>query len=153
MKELIEYRRKLIDRLAEAAQQFRSACETGTPEMHVEGDWTLHQIAAHVRDVDRSVYGARVRRTLQEQNPLFQSFDADGWMAKNHDKDEPLENILNEFKADMDDLCRMLTEMPQEAWSRLSRHATMGEELTLQLWVERSLAHIEEHLQPISKSK
>jgi hypothetical protein len=37
-------------------------------------------------------------------------------------------------------------ELPQEGWSRTSRHASLGGDLTLQLWVERSLAHLEEHL-------
>ncbi len=153
MNELIEYRSKLIEKLAESANGFCAACEAAPSDAQIEGDWTVHQIAAHVRDVDRHIYGARVRQTLQEENPLFKSFDADGWMTKNYHKDEPLNNILNEFKVNVDDLCRVLTEMPQQAWSRLSRHETMGEELTLQLWVERSLAHIDEHLQTVSKMK
>jgi len=153
MKELIEYRSRLVERLAEAAQEFSSACEAGKPEMHIEGDWTLHQIAAHVRDFGRSAYGERVRRTMQEENPFFERFNADEWMTKYYNQDEPLRNILDEFKKNVEDLCRMLNEAPQDAWSRLSRHETMGGELTMQLWVERSLAHIEEHLQTITKSK
>jgi len=153
MNELIEYRSKLIEKLAESANGFCAACEAAPSNAAIEGNWTVHQIAAHVRDVDRSVYGARVRQTLQEENPLFKSFDADGWMEKNYHKDEPLKNILNEFKKNVDDLCRVLAEMPQPAWSRLSQHETMGGELTLQLWVERGLAHIEEHLQTVTKLK
>ena len=46
-----------------------------------------------------------------------------------------------------------LRDLPQEAWSRESRHETMGGELALQLWVERNLQHIEEHLQTLKKAK
>ena len=148
----MEYRTRLVARLAEAAREFRSACEAGIPERHVEGDWSLHQIAAHVRDVDRSVYGDRARRTLAEEDPFFNRFDADNWMAGNYRQAEPLKGILEEFIANLDDLCRILNEAPASAWARVSRHETMGEGLTLQLWVERSLAHIEEHLQTITKS-
>lgn len=149
MKELIEYRRRLVDRLAEAGREFRSACEARDPASVVEGDWTVRQVAAHVREVDQAVYGARVRRTLGEDNPAFASFDADAWMAGHYDPREPLVKILDEFQSSLDDLCRRLDGMPASAWSRLSRHETAGEGLTLQLWVERSLAHIEEHLQAV----
>lgn len=148
---LIEYRGRLIEKLAGSADRFCTACRAFPSGVHIEGDWTVHQVAAHVRDVDRSVYGARVRQALREENPLFENFDADDWMAKNYHKDEPLQDILDEFRANVDDLCKTLASLPQAAWSRLSRHETMGGGLTLQWWVERSLAHIEEHLQAVSK--
>jgi hypothetical protein len=151
MNELAEYRRKLMERLAEGAREFCSACEVKAASMVVEGDWTLHQVAAHVRDIHRAVYAARARRTLQEENPLFQSVDPDDWMAAHYKKDEPLQKILNEFKKDVDDLCRTLNDIPGEAWSRVSQHEPMSEGLTLQLWVEHSLAHIEEHLNAVRK--
>jgi hypothetical protein len=151
MNALLEYRRKMVERLAAAAQEFCSACEAGKPSARVEEDWNLHQIAAHVRDVDRTVYSVRVQRTLQEENPLFAGFDPDAWMATQYNKEELLQKILNEFKANTDALCKTLNGIPQEAWSRESRHETIGESLTLQLWVERSLSHIEEHLEVIKK--
>jgi hypothetical protein len=151
MNVLVEYRGRLMERLEQAAREFCSACEGNAASMSVGGDWSLHQVAAHVRDMDRAVYGARVRRTLQEENPLFQSLDPDDWMAAHYNKDEPLPRILNEFKTDVDDLCRALKETPGEAWSRVSRHETIGEGLTLQFWVEHGLAHIEEHLNAVRK--
>ena len=59
--------------------------------------------------------------------------------------------ILDEFSSNVEGLCKTLRDLPQEAWSRESRHETLSGELTLQLWVERSLAHIEEHLQAVRK--
>ncbi|MBL8102963.1 MAG: DinB family protein [Anaerolineales bacterium] len=147
MKELLEYREKLIARIEEAAQEFCAACESfGDPFSIVEGEWTVHQIASHTRDVDKMVYGERIRRALNEENPEFKSFDADAWMAANYSRDEPLAKIVNDFETSIQSLCKSLQSMPREAWSRESRHETMGGELTLQLWVERNLAHIEEHL-------
>ncbi len=153
MKELFEYRVKMIARLADAAREFSSACRAfDDPFTKVEGEWTAHQIASHTRDVDKMIYGARIRQTLNEENPEFKSFDADAWMAEHYNKDELLENILSDFSANMDDLCAILQSMPREVWSRESRHETMGGGLTLQLWVERSLAHIEEHLLALKKA-
>ncbi len=152
MKELLEYRVKLIERLMEASQEFRVACEAITnPFTKVEGEWTLHQIASHTRDVSKLVYGARVLKTLHEENPEFKSFDADEWMLAHYKKEEPIAEILDGFSSNCDELCKMLTTLPREAWSRVSRHETIGGSLTLQLWVERSLAHIEEHLLTLKK--
>ncbi len=148
MKELLEYRVKLIARLSESAQEFRTACEAlKDPYTKVEGEWTLHQIASHTRDVEKLIYGARVRQTLNEDKPQFKSFDAEHWMLTHYNKEESLTKILDELSSNVGDLCKTLRDLPPEAWSRESRHETLGGELTLQLWVERSLAHIEEHLQ------
>jgi hypothetical protein len=151
MKELIEYRRKLVERLGQAAREFHDAFMKSEPSMKLEGEWTLHQVAAHVRNIDQVVYHARIRRTLQEENPLFQSVDPDEDMKKNYRQDEPLQKILDQLRGNIEELCRDLKAIPAEAWSRVSQHATMGDGLTLQWWVERSLAHIEDHLSPLAK--
>jgi len=154
MKELNEYREKLIARLGEAADEFCGECRAFTdPFKVVEGKWTLHQIASHVRVVDREVYSTRIRRTLAEENPEFEVFDPDAWMAEQYRREEPLDGILEAFSANVKDLCAGLHHLPREAWSRESRHAHQGGGLTLQLWVERNLAHVEEHLRAVKRAK
>lgn len=153
MKELFEYRVKMIERLQEAVQEFRVACEAiSDPFTEIDGEWTLHQIASHLRDVDKLIYGPRIRKTQSEDNPEFKSFNADDWMGQHYNKDETLKKILDEFVQNIDDLCDFLKTLPLEAWSRESRHETIGEALTLQLWVERNLQHIEEHLLSIKNN-
>jgi hypothetical protein len=147
MKELMEYREKLIERLRSAAEELCDTCRMfDDPFMKAGEGWTAHQIAFHVRDVNREVYGMRIQRTLNEENPEFKNFDPDAWMTANYNRDEALENILNEFSMSMNKVCDLLGNAPQEVWSRLSQHEALGKELTLQLWAERALAHIEEHL-------
>lgn len=154
MKELLEYRVKLLERFREAAQEFHAACEAaGDPAAKVDGDWTVQQIAAHTRDVSRFVYGARVHQTILEENPSFTNFDADKWMLEHYDPQESLSTILSEFTTYVEELCVMLENQPREAWSRVSRHEIVGGGLTMQLWVERNLAHIEEHLRALKKMK
>ncbi len=153
MKELMEYRVKIVERLGEAAREFRAACEAiQDPFTKVEGEWTLHQIASHTRDVDKIIYSARIHQTLNEDDPEFKNFDADSWMANHYNREESLAEILDEFSKNMEELRKILSAMPREAWSRESRHETMGGELPLQLWVERSLAHIEEHLRTLKNA-
>ena len=154
MKELNEYRRKLLQRLEEAAEEFRAACLAARdPYAPVEpGGWNVHQIATHTRDVDSLVYGMRARRTASEENPEFAVFDGDLHMTEHYDPRKPLAELLDEFVASVQSLLQLLHGLAPEGWSRLSRHATLGKGLTLQSWVEKDLAHIEEHLETVARA-
>ncbi len=152
MKELIEYRAKLLEKLSETAREFRTAClAVKDPAAPLDGGWSVHQIAVHTRAVEKLVYGWRARQTAIEDNPNFPNFDGDAYMAENYDPQEPLAQVLNDFVESAEALAAWLRTLPTEAWSRLSRHARLGGGLTLQSWVERSLAHIEEHLETVKK--
>jgi len=155
MKELKGYRTRLINRLVEAANRFREAClAVKDPHAPLEdGGWNVHQVAVHTRDVDQLVYGQRARRTAVENNPEFPNFDGDAYMAEHYDKNESLNTLLNGFVESVESLAGMLRQLPVEAWSRESRHSTMGSGFTLQTWVERGLSHIEEHIETVKKGK
>ena len=90
MKELTEYRQKLLDRFAAAAAEFREAClAVKRPFDPLEpGGWSLHQVAVHARDIDKLVYGLRARRTLSEDNPNFPNFDGEAYMAEHYNAQE-----------------------------------------------------------------
>ena len=141
----------LIARLEEAARAFRAAClAVKDPYIPLdENGWNVHQLAVHTRDVDQLVYGRRVRQTALEDNPEFPSFDGDAYMAENYEASEPLSDVLNELVRSVEALVELLRALPDEAWSRVSRHTMLGSGLTLQSWVEKSLAHIEEHLETV----
>ncbi len=153
MKQLLEYRSKLIDRLEAATNDFRSAClAIRDPHQTTdEGGWTIHQLAVHTRDADKLVYGLRIHRTVEKDNPAFENFDQDKWMTVNYDPDEPLASILDELSASVTKTVSMLRALPPEAWARASSHEIYGGGFTLQTWVERGLAHIQEHLEAVRR--
>jgi hypothetical protein len=155
MKELTEYRTKLIARLVGAAHEFRAVClAVQDAAMPLEaGGWTVHQIAAHTRDVDRLVYGLRARRTAAEDNPEFQNFDGEEYMAEHYSKSEPLVDILDGLVEQVESLADELRALPSGTWARVSSHVMLGHDLTLQTWVEKDLAHIEEHLEAVRNWK
>ena len=151
MKELEEYRTNLMKRLEEAADEFRAEClKVPDPQAPLEG-WTVHQIAVHTRDVDELVYGLRARRTAMEDNPEFPNFDGETHMSTNFRASEPLDDVLSRLVENVRSLVEWLQSLPPQAWSRVSRHRTLGSGLTLQAWVEKDLAHIEEHLRSVRK--
>ncbi len=153
MEELIQYRLQLLENLVAAAREFRAAClGARDPYASIDGGWNLHQLAVHTRDVDKLVYGLRARRTIEEENPEFQNFDGDAYMVEHYDRAEPLGAVLDELVLDVGGLVEKLRTLPPEGWKRESRHITQGAGLSLQLWVERDLAHIKEHLAVVKKS-
>lgn len=151
MKELREYRAKLIQKLEDTVREFRDECLAAQdPHAPLPGSrWNVHQIAVHTRDVDRLVYGVRARRTAVEENPEFPNFDGDVHMAENYDENEPLGDVLDSLVENVEEAGKLLRGLPEEAWSRISRHATLGNDFTLQSWVEKDLAHMKEHLETV----
>ena len=155
MKELNEYRTLLINKLVATAKEFEAAC-LAVKDPYVpldEGGWNVHQVAAHTRDVDKLVYGMRAQRTAHEDNPEFENFDGDEYTRDHYSAEESLQTLLSGFVENVEALAVLLRTLPPEAWSRVSRHAKLGNGFTLQTWVERDLAHIEEHLETVKKAK
>ncbi len=153
MKELEEYHQKLLKRLRDAAVEFRGIClAVKDPFKPVEGGWNVHQLAVHTRDVDQLVYGARARRTLQEDHPTFANFDGDAYMAEHYDPREPLAAVLDGLVSSIESLLAILQAMPPDGWSRESSHEIQGGGLTVQTWVERDLHHVEEHMATVEKA-
>ena len=155
MKELNEYRTQLINKLVSVAKDFRSAClAVKDPYAPLEaGSWNVHQVAAHTRNVDQLVYGLRAQRPAQEDNPEFQNFDGDAYTREHYSANESLQEMLDGFVQNVETLAVTLCALPPESWSRVSRHAKLGNGFTLQTWVERDLAHIEEHLETVKKAQ
>jgi len=153
MKELEEYRANLLKRLEEAANEFRTECLTLDDPYALRNtdDWTAHQIAVHTRDVNELVYGLRARRTAAEDDPEFPNFDGEAFMSANYNSNEPLDQVLGSLVENVRALAEFLRALPVQAWSRVSHHTTLGRDLTLQSWVEKDLAHIEEHLEAVKQ--
>jgi len=154
MKELNEYRTHLIGKMIASANEFRAVClAVKDPFAPLEeGGWNVHQVAVHTRDVDQLVYGLRAKRTLTEDNPAFESFDGDAYVRDHYSNNESLQTMLDGFVQSVESLAALLKDQPAEAWSRISSHEKLGNGLTLQVWVERGLAHVEEHLETVKNS-
>ena len=154
MKQLQEYRSKLVERMESVVDEFGTACLSVENPFKAtdEGGWNTHQLAAHTRAVDKLVYGLRARQTATENNPVFQNFDGEAWMSTRYNPDEPLTSILDELAASVKETASILRALPPKAWNRESSHEIYGGGFSLQTWVERGLAHILEHLETVKKA-
>lgn len=147
MEELLEYRQGMIKKIAKAPGLIEAAIariKDQTNPLETDG-WNIHQVVAHMRDVNQHVYLPRLHRIIEEDDPMFENFDGEAWMAEHYQPGEPIQKLASEFA----EQCRLSTEwlnsLPPEAWNRPGQHPAFGRH-TLQWWVERTLAHIAEHL-------
>jgi len=80
--------RRLIDRLETSAEDFLTyLSKLPTEDIHHAPDsdaWTLHQVAAHVRDVEQEVFLYRLKRMLNEENPPVENFDQKAWTREHY---------------------------------------------------------------------
>jgi len=147
MDELLEYRQRMVMKIANAAELIEAAIlSNNDPTQPLEsGGWNLHQVITHMRDVNQHVYLPRLHRIIDEENPMFENFDGEAWMAEHYQPQEPIQKAVSEFKEQCQSSADWLKNLPQEAWNRPGRHPSFGKH-SLQWWVERTLAHISEHL-------
>ncbi|HKZ44998.1 MAG TPA: DinB family protein [Anaerolineales bacterium] len=153
MEELLEYRQRMINRFAEAPALIDSAMAKipAHNQSLEEGDWNAHQVITHMRDVNSQVYLPRLQRIMTESDPIFKNFDGDAWMVDHYDPHEPLGAILNELKEQCLSTAEWLHQLAPPSWNRNGIHPTIGTH-TLQWWVERTLAHINEHVAQLEGS-
>ncbi len=149
-KELLDYRTRLINRLESATLEFCAACRAAEdPFLQLKtGEWNVHQLAAHVWDVDQNAYGLRIRKVLEEQHPSFENYDADAWFLSHYDSSVPLEKMLTDLEQRAKEIVPVLRDLKPEDWNRLGHHQVQGD-YTLQTWVERAVGHLEEHLEAL----
>jgi len=154
MEELYDYRERLLDRYGAIPGEFESrlaslATAAGYASQE-PGGLKLRQVMAHVRDVEAQSFSPRLERILSEETPMLSDLDQSGWKETHYQAGESLEDILAEFRELRFRELGRLRNMSQMDWNRPGRHPVWGLR-TLQWWVERSLAHNEEHLLQIGQ--
>lgn len=154
MEELYDYRERLLERYRAIPDEFESRLarlSTAAGYQPQEpGGLKLRQVMAHVRDVEAESFLPRLERILSEETPLLSNINESGWMEARYRAGESLEDIFAEFRDLRSRELGRLRNMSQQDWNRPGRHPVWGLR-TLQWWVERSLAHNEEHLLQIGR--
>ncbi len=145
---LDDYRRRLLERFRLQPETYREHVRRldreGVRAPIKPGEWSAHQVIFHVRAADEQAYGPRLMRILREERPQMEDYDEVAWMKDQYDPDEPAEAVLERWQAARRGWADILAAAPAEAWSRSGLHPFYGER-TLQWWLERAVAHGEDH--------
>jgi hypothetical protein len=153
MEELRVYRERLFEQAAgqpgRVRVQLQKSSDEGLHSPLENGGWSPHQVAVHLRDVEREAFLPRIESMLKEDKPELAYFDESGWMERHYDRDEPLEEILDSFEKARQTMIERLRTADPQGWSREGRHPTQGVK-TVQWWFEYSIKHGEEHLRQLA---
>jgi hypothetical protein len=124
-------RKTLVDRLEQSGKEYatyllqHSADELLSKRSPTE--WSIHQVAAHMRDTDQFAFLVRVERLLKENDPAFANFDQETyWASHSYSPAEPIKRIVADLLAARRKMVRLLRAAPDAAWKRTGIHSAYG---------------------------
>jgi hypothetical protein len=115
-----------------------------------EADWSLTEIACHLRDVEREVHQSRVRALLLEEGAFLPGVDADQWAIPRNYRNQIGRVALAGFLAARDETIALLSPLPPEIWARQGQHTFFGP-TSLQELVYLAVQHDRLHARQIEK--
>ena len=89
-------------------------------------DWSLNEIACHLRDVEREVHQARLRAILEEEGAFVPGVDADEWADERDYWSQNGRAALADFLRYRRETIELLTPLPPEVWDRQGQHTFFG---------------------------
>jgi uncharacterized damage-inducible protein DinB len=105
------------------------------------GVWSAHMVIAHLAHLEPH-YLARLKRILEEQDPLLESL---GPAQASPESQASLEKVLQAFHSGRDAILALLYSLQPEQWQRPARHPTSGA-TDLRHQVETLILHDHQHL-------
>jgi hypothetical protein len=124
-------RKALIDRLETSGKEYADyLSQVAAAELHCTSsptEWSIHQVAAHVRDTDQHVFLVRVQRVMKEEHPAVLNFDQDEyWKTNPYSPSEPIKKIIADFRASRRKMVSLLCQATDKDWKNWALHSAYG---------------------------
>jgi FMN phosphatase YigB (HAD superfamily) len=110
------------------------------------GEWTLTEVACHLRDVEAEVNLPRLEKLLESENPFLAGQDTDRWAEERNYVQQDGRRALYDFIELRKALIQKLEDLEPQAWQLAARHAIFGPTRLLEL-VGIMAAHDRLHVQ------
>ena len=91
-----------------------------------EGEWSLTEIACHLRDVEREVHQARFNALLEDDSAFLPGVDADEWAMTRNYQAQDGRAAAAAFVADRAETIARLAPLPLAVWERQGQHTFFG---------------------------
>jgi hypothetical protein len=91
-----------------------------------EAEWSLTEVACHMRDVEREVHQARLDALLADEDAFLPGVDADEWAEPRNYRAQDGRAAAADFLTDRDETITLLEALPVEQWSRVGQHTFFG---------------------------
>lgn len=115
-----------------------------------DGGWGVIENLGHLRDWEE-IFHSRVERLLTEDNPEMPVFDDQLWEIEHDYRGQDPLRVLDQLRAQRQQLVSMLREVPVESWERSGSVGT-EQDVSLATIVQRIRQHDLEHLQLVAEA-
>ncbi|HQF71016.1 MAG TPA: DinB family protein [Promineifilum sp.] len=116
--ELAAFRERIIGLLADAAADWS--------RRPADAEWSLTEIACHLRDVEREVHQARFQALLEDSSAFLPGVDADEWAITRHYRAQDGRAAAAAFVAARAETITRLAPLPPEVWETQGQHTFFG---------------------------
>lgn len=91
-----------------------------------EAEWSLTEVACHLRDVEREVHQARFAAILTGEGAFLAGVDADEWAIPRNYRAQDGRAAAADFAAERAETIAWLTPLPHDVWDRQGQHTFFG---------------------------
>ena len=123
-------RRWLIKAVREAAgelfQQFSGVSESGLRWRPAPDEWSLKEIAAHMRDAEQ-LYQGQIELMARRRTPRLPHEPIDVLPSERDYRGEKLQTLLWEWEASREETVWILYQLDEDDWMRTGNHPYRGE--------------------------
>ncbi|MFO7663137.1 MAG: DinB family protein [Chloroflexota bacterium] len=112
------------------------------------GEWSMTEVACHLRDVEREVHQPRLLAVLKEDDAFLAGVDADAWAETRQYHRQNGQAALHDFLEARRQTIDLLSTLTDEAWARQGQHTFFGP-TTLHELVNLAVQHDRVHTRQI----
>jgi hypothetical protein len=146
-------RAALVDRIEQSGKDYVWFLSQLTPDAIAQvtapGEWSVHQIVAHVRDTEQHVFLERLERIISEPHPSVANFSQDEWNREHYSAAEPFAMIVSEFRAARRKFVTLLRKTSNDDWDNWAAHPEYGK-ISLEWLASHNYQHTLDHLAQVA---
>ncbi len=116
-----------------------------------ETEWSLTEIACHLRDVEIEVNLPRLKKIRDEPTPFISAVESDSWAIERDYQSQAGLAALAAFADARGETLNLLDRLSPAEWQRLARHAIFGP-TTLQELATVTVEHDRVHLRQVQEN-
>lgn len=117
------------------------------------GKWSILEIVAHMRDMERDAYLTRYRRILAEDNPTLPDLDGDVIAIRDDYRSLKLPGLMRDWLKLRKECLKLLKSVKGSRWERIGTHETAGPLSMDALLLRHAVGNDEAHLGQIEGIK
>jgi uncharacterized damage-inducible protein DinB len=148
MKPLLE---SYLAGIEQIAQSVAGLTEVQLHERPFAHQWTILEVLCHLADSE-GLFTERMKRVLVEDRPAMPLANPDLYVTRLAYHEREVAEELAYLGAVRQQMARILSVQPPEAWARVGIHSKEGER-TLEQIVRKAVDHVQHHLRFIEEKR